>query len=118
MTAYAAAPQTVGAHVADRDRLSGSACSGRCSGTTGVVHPDTADETSPDLINRREFTARKGARAFDELSWAIVFGMLGLEHVEDPLGAVGGPPGDMSPFGGAGRRPGSLVAKTAFVSSR
>jgi hypothetical protein len=90
--------QTVGVHVADRYCLSGSARRGRRSGTACVVHADTADETSPDLSNRREFTVRKGACALDELSWAVVSGMLGLEHVEDPLCAVGGPPGDLSPI--------------------
>lgn len=89
----------MGAHMADADRLAGGSRRGERRRRLHLVRANAACKATAYLLGGVELSPGERASSGDEHPRALVIWHLRLEEPENPLRAVGGPPGDKTPVG-------------------
>ena len=91
--------ECMGAHMADRDGLTGGSGRGRCGRSPHLTCPDAPGKPPANLRGRVELSPGERAGPGDERPRAVIIWSLGLKQPENPLCAVGGPCGNKTSVG-------------------
>lgn len=93
----------MGAHMADRGRLTGGSGRGRCSRSLHLTCTDATGKPPANLLGGVELSPGERAGPGDERPRAVIIWSLRLKQPEHPLCAVSGPCGNKTSVGFAER---------------